>query len=137
MTGMITNVICKSFAAGARLSYYIFVIAAAGKMAELGFRAVSWITNPEEDNIFGSIVAIATNWYGANTSTEKLLKQIVTLTLLAAVIRDAAYYIEGSPPKIYNISLVFTPIRVPDTSIPKSVESVWKNFDAKALFVNS
>ncbi len=142
---MITNVIGKSLTAGVRLSSYGLGIAAAGKMTELGFRAVNWITAAytQKGTLGGTIVDKATEWHanprGADRDTETsvLLRQIVVLTLLAAVIHDSAYYLEGAPPKIYNTLLTFTPIRVLDSSVLESVQSVWANFDAKALFVNS
>lgn len=145
MAGMISNVIGKSLTAGVRLTSYGLGIAAAGKMTELGFRGVNWITASytSKGTMGGAIVEKATEWNanprGADkhTETTRLLKQIVTLTILSAVIHDATYYIEGAPPKIYNTLLAFTPIRVINTSILESVQSIWANFDAKALFVNS
>ncbi|QVL57648.1 MAG: hypothetical protein KFB93_00815 [Simkaniaceae bacterium] len=145
MAGMVTNVIGKSLTAGVRLSSYGLGIAAAGKMTELGFRAVNYITAAytAPDTFGGKVVDFANEWHanprGADRDTEtaKLLKQIVVLTLLSAVIHDTAYYLESAPPEIYNTLLSFTPIRVLDYSILESVQSVWTNFDAKALFVKS
>lgn len=140
---MITNVIGKSLTAGVRLTSYGLGIAAAGKMTELGFRAVNWISSSyTADGTFGGEAVKFANAWNANprgadrtAETTTLLKQILTLTLLAAVIHDAAYYIEGAPPKIYNTLLTFTPIRTINTSILDAVKETISNFNTRELFV--
>lgn len=145
MAGMVTNILGKGLVAGVRLTSYGLGLTAAHKMSVLGMRAVSHITAGYTADGIGKQVVDGAKAWGINplrqedtkcTKTQ-LMKEIVALTLLAAVIHDATFYIEGPAPKIYNTLLTATPIRVLNTSILDSIKETIRTFNAKELFVVS
>lgn len=145
MAGMVTNILGKGLVAGVRLTSYGLGLTAAHKMSVLGMRAVSHITAGYTAAGIGKQVVDGAKKLGINPlrnedttcSKTQLIKEIVALTLLAAVIHDATFYIEGPPPKIYNTLLTATPIRALNTSILDAVKETVRSFNAKELFVVS